>query len=267
MSNINDTYPMNEICLAYGTWGKNLTEFNITRRFDVYCLFYIIKGEGHITINGRTFFVSVGQSVLLFPFSRIDIKSNEKNPLKFNWIKFRGFDAAKLISNTSFTRENPIVGSIPVDNFEQFFNVSPLRGVPYAACRSNSKFLMLISYYLEYYPSESQQKTNYAKKAREYIEKHYNDPECTVHRVAEFINLDRTYLYKLFKDETGTSIIDYINRCRISNASALLKDKNTSVKDVAYSVGFTDQMYFSRVFKRVNGISPSEFRAISQGNT
>ncbi len=266
MNNKSDTYPINEICVACSTSDKCPAEFSDCGVVDVYCLFYITKGQGYFTIDGKSFSAGAGQSVLIFPFSKLELRSDEENPWRLKWIKFKGFDAARLISKTSFSRDNPIVGSIPVDNFEKMFNLAPLRGVPYAVCRSNSKFLMLISYYLEYYPPETYRIKNYATMAREYIEKHYSNPECNVQKVSEYINLDRTYLYRLFKDETGTSIIDYINRCRIANASVLLKENILSIKDIAYSVGYTDQMYFSRVFKRFKGISPTKYRAISQNS-
>ena len=56
------------------------------------------------------------------------------------------------------------------------------------------------------------------------------------------------------------SIIDYINNHRIAKAEVMLMDKNISIKDVAYSVGFTDQMYFSKVFKKLKNTTPTEFR-------
>ena len=71
---------------------------------------------------------------------------------------------------------------------------------------------------------------------------------------------DRSYLYRLFKDKTGVSVSDYITRTRISKAEVLLSNGSLSVKDVAYSVGFPDQMYFSRVFKKINGRTPTQFR-------
>ena len=83
--------------------------------------------------------------------------------------------------------------------------------------------------------------------------------------VANHIKIDRTYLYRLFKEETGMSVIDYINNCRISKAEVLLIDENISIKDVAYSVGFTDQMYFSKVFKKLRGQTPTEFRRNNNG--
>ena len=66
----------------------------------------------------------------------------------------------------------------------------------------------------------------------------------------------------LFKDETGLSVIDYINRHRISQAESMLSDQSLAIKDVAYSVGFSDQMYFSKVFKKHTGKTPTEYKRL-----
>ena len=81
-----------------------------------------------------------------------------------------------------------------------------------------------------------------------------------VRSLVEALKIDRSYLYRLFKDKTGVSVSDYITRTRISKAEVLLSNGSLSVKDVAYSVGFPDQMYFSRVFKKINGKTPTQFR-------
>ena len=125
--------------------------------------------------------------------------------------------------------------------------------------------IILLSYYVEHFPCKDSENTSYAILARNYIEKNYRNPEFNVQSVANHIKIDRTYLYRLFKEETGMSVIDYINNCRISKAEVLLIDENISIKDVAYSVGFTDQMYFSKVFKKLRGQTPTEFRRKNNG--
>lgn len=126
--------------------------------------------------------------------------------------------------------------------------------------RSNSNLLMLLSYYLEYYPLEPIHTSKYIQLAQEFIENNFSNTECNVNMVSDYIKIDRTYLYRLFKKELGKSVIDYINKCRISKAVNMLSDCSRSIKDIAYSVGYADQMYFSRVFKRLRGVSPSKFR-------
>ena len=75
------------------------------------------------------------------------------------------------------------------------------------------------------------------------------------------MGLSSGYLCRIFKEETSVSINAYINSLRMTKAAELLKDNNSYIKEVAISVGFEDQLYFSRQFKRYYGVTPSEYRS------
>jgi transcriptional regulator GlxA family with amidase domain len=78
--------------------------------------------------------------------------------------------------------------------------------------------------------------------------------------IAEAIGVSENYLSRVFIQELGISPWDYLNRFRISQAKELFRNTQGSVKSVASQVGFKDQKYFSRVFHKLTGLSPNEFR-------
>ena len=78
--------------------------------------------------------------------------------------------------------------------------------------------------------------------------------------MSEHVGLSSSYLCRIFKEETGLSMNAYITNLRMSKAGELLNDTNSYIKEVAISVGFEDQLYFSRLFKRYSGVTPSEYR-------
>ena len=156
-----------------------------------------------------------------------------------------------------------MLGKIDIDGFEFLFEIPDVTvrsDEPYLLYRFGGCLLMLLSYYIEKFPSKSMEADGYVSRACRYIDLHYNTPGFCVRDVVEALKIDRSYLYRLFKDKTGVSVSDYITRTRISKAEVLLSNGSLSVKDVAYSVGFPDQMYFSRVFKKINGRTPTQFR-------
>ena len=104
---------------------------------------------------------------------------------------------------------------------------------------------------LEYSPEVTQ--------ALSYIQTSYQH-KISLTSVSEHVGLSSGYLCRIFKEETGLSINAYINNLRMTKAGELLKDKNSYIKEVAAAVGFEDQLYFSRLFKRYYGITPSEYR-------
>lgn len=78
--------------------------------------------------------------------------------------------------------------------------------------------------------------------------------------IAETFQYNPDYLSMRFKKETGIGLMSYLNRERISRAKALLSCGNISIKEAAYESGFQDEKYFMRTFKRLEGITPSQYK-------
>ncbi|MDE6621253.1 MAG: helix-turn-helix transcriptional regulator [Lachnospiraceae bacterium] len=82
----------------------------------------------------------------------------------------------------------------------------------------------------------------------------------TIQEIADHLNINRSYLHRLFKSFTGVSIQNYLLDYRIRQACILLKNTTLSVRSVAHTVSYTDPLYFSRIFHQKMGMSPSEYR-------
>ena len=93
----------------------------------------------------------------------------------------------------------------------------------------------------------------------EYIHRHFTDPALTVAEVARASYMSEVYLRRLFKEVHGTSPQRYITALRLRRAVALLTSGGHTLKEVAYLSGYTDYKYFTTVFKREVGLSPSEY--------
>ena len=109
-------------------------------------------------------------------------------------------------------------------------------------------------------PNAADQYSAEVLQSLSYIQDNYGK-KISLASVADHVGLSSGYLCRIFKDETGVSINSYINNLRMTRAGELLADKNSYIKEVAISVGFEDQLYFSRLFKRYYGVTPSEYRA------
>lgn len=77
--------------------------------------------------------------------------------------------------------------------------------------------------------------------------------------LSKITQLSPTYLAKVFKEATGYSLIEFFNKMKIDKAKDLLIENNRKIKEIAKEVGFNDEFYFSRVFKKIEGVSPSEY--------
>jgi two-component system response regulator YesN len=108
---------------------------------------------------------------------------------------------------------------------------------------------------------ESKQKelNGLISKAIEYINGNYHK-NISLDDVAKEINMSYHYFSKFFKDSIGKNFVDYLTELRIDKAKEFLKDTTISIKEVCYKIGYSDPNYFSKIFKKVTGMTPTEFR-------
>lgn len=98
-------------------------------------------------------------------------------------------------------------------------------------------------------------------QVRRYIEQHYAEAELSLNDVAAFVNLSASHFSVVFGQESGCTFKEYLTQVRMGKAKELLRMTGLRSADIAYQVGYSDPHYFSFVFKKHTGLSPSEFRA------
>ena len=91
------------------------------------------------------------------------------------------------------------------------------------------------------------------------IEEVYTDPEYNVERLSEVLGLSRGHLHRKIKELTGTPPVDFLRNYRLNKAAMLIRQNNLSISEIAYSTGFTSPAYFSKCFRAVYGVTPSEY--------
>src|ERR1051325_4732097 len=97
-------------------------------------------------------------------------------------------------------------------------------------------------------------------RAKQFIREHFTE-ELSLGQVAKAVNTSTFYFCKMFKKFTGINFTEYLSRVRIENARNLLLNPNLRISEIAYEVGFQSLTHFNRVFKKIVGQSPSEFRS------
>ncbi len=96
-------------------------------------------------------------------------------------------------------------------------------------------------------------------KARRFIEEHATE-QLSLRKVAKAVGINPTHLSEKFKQVTGKKFVDYIARIRFETAAKLLEDLDLRISEIAFAVGFQSLSQFNRVFKKLAGKSPSEWR-------
>ena len=106
---------------------------------------------------------------------------------------------------------------------------------------------------------------SFVSKAEEYVQQNYADEGLSLDSICEVLGVSNSYFSTIFKKETGSSFISYLTDYRMDRASCLLIETNEKSYMIAKKVGYTDPNYFSYVFKRRFGVSPSKYRTEHAG--
>lgn len=190
------------------------------------------------------------------------IKENQKCELIFNnniiemfYIEFKSKENLFFIDTISFLDINEEV-------LRYYSCIEEL----YSNKISNPQILShILAYFVMLYNSAcmSNKKTNYCPEIvnniKDYLENNFNS-KIKIKDLTSNFYISRSELFYIFKKYTNSTIIGYLNTLRINKAKELLKDTNYSITEISQLVGFDSVQYFSRVFKKSIGNSPSKFR-------
>jgi AraC-like DNA-binding protein len=248
-------------CTPGYSWGPGIR--------DHYLIHYISSGSGTYRTGGKTYVLQAGDAFLAYPDTEICYQASEEDPWTYEWVGFSGSDAAPMISSTDFSRTVPVVHSIICGDAlrHQLSRINAAFGNTFQnAVQMTGELYLLFSILIRYAtltPSEKSSDTENVNQAVTYIASRYSYA-ITVEDIAAFVGVSRSTLFRQFRRVRQLSPKEYLDRYRNRRAIQLLKQTDLPVASVAASVGYEDPLYFSRVFKKLMGISPSQFRAKSR---
>ena len=107
---------------------------------------------------------------------------------------------------------------------------------------------------------QKEKRGNLVSQIQDRIEKELGNPALNSQSLADHFSLSSAYLSRVFRQETSTSLTDYINRKRIERAQELLKEQDLLIKDITMQTGFSTEKYFYVVFRKITGITPKQYR-------
>ncbi len=239
---------------------------------DEYIIHFVISGKGFYSLeNGNMYTLSGGQMFLIQPGELITYGSDAIDPWHYAWIGFSGIRADSILKKCGFTNKKPVLSS-PVEPeavMECIDNILECKSLTYVhELRREAWMLMLFSRLVDsndklnnkHLPeSNSYSAKVYVELAIEHIKCFYSDG-INVSDIAEHIGISRAYLNYAFQKELGMSIQKFLMDFRMHKAASLLVSSADSVKEISMSVGYEDQLTFSKAFKKKFGMSPKNYR-------
>lgn len=104
------------------------------------------------------------------------------------------------------------------------------------------------------------QKDKLAQKIKRIIEENYSQPYLGLYYISDQVKVSTTYVSKVFKEEYGVGVVEYMNRLRIDGAKKLLEKQDLTIKEIAERVGFTSDIHFIRIFKKYEHTTPGVYQ-------
>lgn len=144
---------------------------------------------------------------------------------------------------------------------KEFYNIEELK-VKFDECEEIRKKNLINKEFIVVRADNYKNVKEYKREINKIIDYVNNniDKRITLVMVSKFVNMNESYLSRLFKNETGKNLMYFINEVKMEKAKELLKEQELLVKDVANKVGIQDQFYFNRVFKKFYGMSPTLYK-------
>lgn len=240
-------------CAGGYSWGPGVR--------DHYLMHYVISGSGLYQTGGCVHHLGAGDLFLAYPDQNIFYRSDENDPWEYCWVGFNGTDAPLLLEQTDFSPDKPVFGFEGNALYEQMMQIYRAQGsLPYQSTYMTGALYQLLSILIRVSREKPRQSlsASYVNRACDYIANHYGLP-IGIEDVAAHVGLSRSRLYRAFQQEVHISPIRYLSHFRIRQACMLLERKDLTIKEVAHSVGFENQLYFSRRFREIMNMSPTEY--------
>lgn len=249
-----------EACEPAHYWGPGVR--------DSYIVHYIHEGRGTVYMEGREYHLTQGQGFLILPDTVIHYEADSQEPWTYSWFGFKGVQAKAFLQRAQLSAEHPVFNAHDPDRMAHLYEdmlQATTRLRPGGDVLYQSLLYRLIAELISSSPDleeESQLlsgKETYIRQAVQFMENRYSQ-RTSILDIAQAVGLDRTYLSGLFKERYGMSLQSFFLEYRMNRAAELLRNPALSVSEVAHSVGYTDPLLFSKMFKRVTGVSPKGSR-------
>ena len=244
---------------------KRLPTWRPKGRLD-YQLLYIVSGKGHFYFHGEDRVVYAGRMVLIQPRQEQRYEYFGEDKPEVYWVHFTGSDVKNILRSYNIPMDDPIFYSGASSTYTYLFKemIHELQN-----CKTGYEdlltmylrqiFLLVQRTRQEERPTVSTYIQEEMEFARRYFNEHYNEP-ISIQEYAESRNMSVCYFQRNFKQIVKHTPMQYLLTIRVNNAASLLEITDYSMAEIAAIVGYEDPLYFSRLFRKIKGVSPRDYR-------
>lgn len=249
--------------------GRYSSKINKTRTIQHHELAFFTGGKGYIVTEKRRYPVKKGMLFYICPGVPHSIELDSGEPIGFFSVHFSYAQISFNDNQWAVGNKAKAISLPPAQELKDYYPIEEL--FKKLVDSWNEKLpgyefitrTLLQQLFIAIYQNIRKQNQNYSISLKietiiQYMHQHVHD-KITLPELSERVHVSPFYLSRTFKEATGYSVIGYFNKMKMDKAKELLIEGDKKVKEIAQELGFTDEFYFSRMFKKTEGVSPSEF--------
>lgn len=220
---------------------------------NFYTWHFVLSGKGRLQIEGNTYDVTAGQMFFIPPATEIRYFPKEEEPWEYIWFSLKG-DISKHYGE--------LLGfNAPVKDNENFNKSKYILKRMFDELEQGGGYFGVLSAFYELMElSTSTQPHTGIDGVKRLIDEGFTRNDFSIEQLCEDTGISHPHLLRLFKEKYNTTLVKYLNKKRIEYACQLLLTTELSVKSVAFSCGFSDELHFMKTFKNKMGVSALKYR-------
>jgi len=228
-------------------------------------LHFVLNGKGYLELFGSRYELNKGDFFYIPPMAEAHYYPDAKDPWTYTWFGFGGDLGEQFLRICGISSQEPIFRKIHDNSLNDDFNelVYTYNHVGYLDLKCLGYVFIIFSVMIDHCnvvaPKTLTPKESHVKEAKEFIAYNFQFP-ITVQNIADSVNLTTNYLSNIFQETLGMSPKQYLTKYRMERACVMLADGRLKIKDVAFRVGYKNQLHFSGEFKKIKGLSPKFYQ-------
>lgn len=223
-----------------------------------YVLHYIYEGECIFETDEQSYRVFPGEMFIISPGKVYNYTSDHEKPCTYRWVDISGHNFDKFVAVTGFSLSKPVVRDFDDMRIGNLLKEMTDKGKMSGKEINGYSWLLADAICRKEKASQGVWE-KYIEPALEYIISN-SERKTTVSDVADYLNIDRSYLSRVFNECMGISIKKYIYNYHMDIAKSFLTYSDLPIRDIAIAVGYDDPLDFTKAFHRTYGMSPSKWR-------
>ncbi len=230
-----------------------------------YTLHYVRNGKGKFFVKDKEYHIKEGDFFYTPVDEPMSYFPDESEPWRYYFFSLYGDYMTEIKETFGFTEENFVC---PAKNPQKakwvldslFKETDPAMEMYYTALSGLMQILSAESQTTKRSNFQSYQQKELVKSVVESIKLNYENPDFMISDVAGLLYVSHSRMSRIFRSEVGTTIVAYLMNYRLERAAELLTEHNMTVKSLSSAVGFNDEIYFMKCFKRKFGMTVGEYR-------